>query len=72
MMIWINGEIIELYVEAKSFLMNQVRIIAGTLVDIGLQKKSNEDILLALKNKDKKFSGPTAPSLALILQEVMY
>ena len=67
-----NGEIIELYVEAKSFLMNQVRIIAGTLVDIGLQKKSNEDILLALKNKDKKFSGPTAPSLALILQEVMY
>ena len=67
-----NGELIEINVEAKSFLMNQVRIIAGTLVDIGLQKKTGEDILLALENKDKKFSGPTAPSLALILQKVIY
>ena len=52
--------------------MNQVRIIAGTLVDIGLLKKTEEDILTALKTKDKKFSGPTAPASALVLQEVIY
>ena len=67
-----NGELINLYVEAKSFLMNQVRIIAGTLVDIGLNKKTDDDILLALKKKDKQFSGPTAPSFALVLQKVIY
>ena len=67
-----DGELIEIYVEAKSFLMNQVRIIAGTLVDIGLLKKTEEDILTALKTKDKKFSGPTAPASALVLQEVIY
>ena len=67
-----DGELIEIYVEAKSFLMNHVRIIAGTLVDIGLLKKTEEDILTALKTKDKKFSGPTAPASALVLQEVIY
>ena len=67
-----NGELIEIYVEAKSFLMNQVRIIAGTLVDVGLLKKTDKDILAALDKKDKKFSGPTAPSSALILQKVIY
>ena len=67
-----EGELIEIYVEAKSFLMNQVRIIAGTLVDIGLLKKTNKDIQSALDNKDRKFSGPTAPSFALILQKIIY
>ena len=67
-----EGELIEIYVEAKSFLMNQVRIIAGTLVDIGLLKKTNKDIQSALDNKDRKFSGPTAPSCALILQKIIY
>ena len=67
-----EGDIIEIYVEAKSFLMNQVRIIAGTLVDIGLLKKTNKDIQSALDNKDRKFSGPTAPSCALILQKIIY
>ena len=67
-----EGELIEIYVEAKSFLMNQVRIIAGTLVDIGLLKKTNKDIQSALDKKDRKFSGPTAPSCALILQKIMY
>ena len=67
-----EGDIIEIYVEAKSFLMNQVRIIAGTLVDIGLLKKTNKDIQSALDNKDRKFSGPTAPSFALILQKIIY
>ena len=67
-----DGELIEICVEAKSFLMNQVRIIAGTLVDVGLLKKTDKDILSALSRKDKKFSGPTAPSSALVLQKVIY
>ena len=67
-----NGELIEIYVEAKSFLMNQVRIIAGTLVDIGLLKKTEEDILTALKTKDKIFWSYCACINFLVLQEVIY
>jgi tRNA pseudouridine38-40 synthase len=67
-----NNELVEIYVEAKSFLMNQVRIIAGTLVDVGLLKKTGEDVLRALEYQNKNYSGPTAPPNALILEKVNY
>lgn len=67
-----KDELIEIYVEAKSFLMNQVRIIAGTLVEVGLNKKTNIDIELALKTHQRKYAGTTAPPNALILEKVIY
>jgi len=67
-----NNELIEVYVEAKSFLMNQVRIIAGTLVEIGLNKKTEKDILMALKTCTRSYAGATAPPHALILEKVIY
>jgi tRNA pseudouridine38-40 synthase len=67
-----NDELIEIYVEAKSFLMNQVRIIAGTLVEIGLNKKTDKDIELAFKTRQRKYAGATAPPNALILEKVIY
>jgi len=67
-----NNELIEVYVEAKSFLMNQVRIIAGTLVEIGLNKKTEKDILMALKTCTRSYAGATAPPHALVLEKVIY
>ena len=67
-----NKDFIIIKVKAKSFLMNQVRIITGTLVDIGLNKKTENDISLALKNLDKKHVGPTAPPHGLILEKINY
>ena len=67
-----NNELIEIYVVAKSFLMNQVRIIAGTLVEIGLNKKTEKDILLALKTYTRSHAGVTAPPNALVLEKVDY
>ena len=67
-----NNELIDIYVEAKSFLMNQVRIIAGTLVEIGLNKKTEKDILLALKTYTRSHAGATAPPNALVLEKVVY
>ena len=67
-----NEELIEITIKAKSFLMNQVRIITGTLIEIGLKRKTDRDILLALKDFDKKHTGPTAPPRGLILTEVTY
>jgi tRNA pseudouridine38-40 synthase len=67
-----NNELIEVYVEAKSFLMNQVRIIAGTLVEIGLNKKTEKDILMGLKTCTRSYAGATAPPHALVLEKVIY
>ena len=67
-----NNELIDIYVEAKSFLMNQVRIIVGTLVEIGLNKKTEKDILLALKTYTRSHAGATAPPNALVLEKVVY
>ncbi len=65
-----EGQIIFI-ISAKSFLHSQVRIMVGTLVDIGLEKisKSISEIIL-LKKRD--FAGMTAPAYGLYLTKVDY
>ncbi len=67
-----NKDFIFIKVTAKSFLMNQVRIITGTLVEVGLNRKTEEDIKLALKKYNKKHVGPTAPAHGLVLEKISY
>jgi len=66
----VNDEI-NFIISAKSFLHSQVRIMVGTLVDIGLEKisKSISEIIL-LKKRD--FAGMTAPAYGLYLTKVDY
>ena len=66
-----NG-LIEVYVEGNGFLYNMVRIIIGSLIDVGLRKKSPEDIKIMLDAKDRKKSSDTAPSKGLYLYKVKY
>ena len=56
---------------AKSFLHSQVRIMVGTLVDIGkgLIKNSVIDII---KEKNRSKAGPTAPPHGLYLKKILY
>jgi tRNA pseudouridine38-40 synthase len=49
-----------------------VRIIVGTLIEIGLGKKSPESLELALKSKDRSLTGPTAAPRGLCLKSVTY
>ena len=58
-------------ISAKSFLHSQVRIMVGTLVDIGLGKisKSISEIILL---KKRKYAGVTAPAHGLYLTKVEY
>ncbi|SVC42033.1 uncharacterized protein METZ01_LOCUS294887, partial [marine metagenome] len=58
-------------ISAKSFLHSQVRIIVGTLVEIGKGKitKSIKDIIL---QKNRSEAGITAPACGLYLTEVKY
>ncbi|SKA99124.1 tRNA pseudouridine38-40 synthase [Caloramator quimbayensis] len=59
-------------IEADGFLYNMVRIIAGTLIDVGLGKIKAEDINDIIDSKDRKRAGKTAPASGLCLEKVYY
>lgn len=65
-----NRIIIEL--TGNGFLYNMVRIIAGTLLDVGLGKIKPKDILDIIKSKDRTKAGKTLPPQGLYLVEVKY
>ncbi|MDR1597779.1 MAG: tRNA pseudouridine(38-40) synthase TruA [Holosporales bacterium] len=70
--IYQRQECIEIHAKAKSFLHNQVRIMVGTLIWVGLGKYSASIITELLKNGGRVKSGPTAPPHGLYLSAVNY
>ena len=56
----------------NGFLYNMVRIIAGTLVDVGLGKINPEDIIKIIKSKKRENAGKTLPPQGLYLVKVEY
>lgn len=64
--------LIELEIEANGFLYNMVRIIVGTLIQVGTGKITPQDIQRILEEKDRKMAGQTAPAKGLFLKEVKY
>ena len=67
-----NGEEIDIEVGARSFLHNQVRILAGTLQLVGRGQWRTADVEAALAACDRTRAGPTAPPVGLCLIEVVY
>lgn len=59
-------------IEGNGFLYNMVRIIVGTLIEIGAGKKEPEDMKKIILSKDRNFAGPTAPPQGLFLDKVFY
>ncbi len=56
----------------NGFLYNMVRIIAGTLLDVGLGKINPEDIPNIIEAKDRTKAGKTLPPHGLMLLKVDY
>ena len=56
----------------NGFLYNMVRIIAGTLLEVGLGKIDPEDITKIIESKDRKRAGKTLPPYGLCLVKVEY
>ncbi len=59
-------------ISGNGFLYNMVRIIVGTLIDIGDNKISPEDIKIILDAKDRTKAGKTVAPEGLYLKEVRY
>lgn len=66
-----NDEVI-ISVTGNGFLYNQVRIIAGTLMWVGLGVRKPEDVKSMLEAKDREVSGPTAPAHGLWLKSFKF
>jgi tRNA pseudouridine38-40 synthase len=66
------GEEIRISTHARSFLHHQVRIIVGTLIQVGKGKWTVVDVKKALDAKDRAQAGPTAPPDGLYLIQVDY
>lgn len=63
---------IDIYVTGNGFLYNMVRIIAGTLIDVGQGRISAEDIPDIIDGKNRQLAGQTAPAKGLTLVGYMY
>lgn len=65
-------QLIKIKITGKSFLYNQVRIIAGTLVEVGRGRIDSKKIKSILQAKSRDRAGQTAPAYGLYLTEVKY
>lgn len=62
-----DGSIITIRVTGRGFLYNMVRIMAGTLMEVGRGRIIPGDIERILEAKDRNAAGPTAPACGLTL-----
>lgn len=63
---------LEFWISANHFVYNMVRIIVGTLIEIGLGKRPISDLGLALSERQRRYTGPTSPPWGLCLESVEY
>tara|TARA_Y100000813_G_scaffold106967_1_gene76499 strand:- start:4785 stop:5531 length:747 start_codon:yes stop_codon:yes gene_type:complete len=67
-----NDDTIVFTIEADRFLRNMVRAIVGTLLDVGINKKTVNDFVEIIKSKDRSKAGISVPAHALYLTKVCY
>lgn len=67
-----DGDTVLFTVEADGFLYNMVRIMVGTLLDMGASRLPADAIPKALASGDRSLAGATAPAKGLRLEKVFY
>ena len=67
-----EGERIIIELTGNGFLYNMVRIISGTLLDVGMGKIAPDEIEDIIESKDRQKAGKTLPAHGLYLVEVLY
>jgi len=66
------GDEIRFRVVGDGFLRGMVRALVGTLVEVGLGRRSPEGFALLLAGGARATAGPTAPAHGLVLERVLY
>ncbi|MCE9619441.1 MAG: tRNA pseudouridine(38-40) synthase TruA [Planctomycetes bacterium] len=68
----LNEDRIVIDISGSGFLYNMVRIIAGTITEIGRGRMTLDSIRAALESGDRQLAGPTLPPEGLRLQWIRY
>jgi tRNA pseudouridine38-40 synthase len=64
--------VLEVHVDGEAFLMHMVRIMVGTLVDVGIGRTREEDVPALFTDPARENAGPTAPAHGLTLVQVLW
>lgn len=67
-----EGDLVKIELTGSGFLYNMVRIISGTLLDVGQGKIEPEMVKQILEKKDRSLAGKTLPANGLCLMRVDY
>ena len=67
-----RDDVISIRITGNGFLYNMVRIIAGTLIQVGKGKFNPENVKEMLDAKDRTQAGQTAPPQGLTLMRIEY
>ena len=67
-----DAQRVRIEISSKGFLYNMVRIIAGTLVDVGLGRMPASQVLKALQTGNRRDAGPTLSAVGLCLDWIKY
>ena len=67
-----DGRLLRFEISGTGFLRHMVRIMVGTLVDIGRGQMNVEEMAAILASRDRRRAGQTAPAQGLMLWKVTY
>ncbi len=67
-----EGNLLKIIIEGNGFLYNMVRIIAGVLIEAGMNKIDSKDVKTMLQAQNRKQASKTMPPEGLFLMKINY
>ena len=67
-----EGDLLRFFFSGNGFLFHMVRILTGTLLEVGTGRMRAETVNEILASEKRELAGPLAPALGLTLMEVRY
>jgi tRNA pseudouridine38-40 synthase len=66
------GEVLELWIEADTFLRHMNRVLVGTMLEVAVGRRELAQFAELLEGRSRSHAGPTAPAHGLALASVAY
>jgi tRNA pseudouridine38-40 synthase len=67
-----RSHVLEFWIEADTFMRHMVRVIVGTMLEVGSGRRTVDDFAVLLAGAPRSKAGPTADAHGLYLAEVRY
>ena len=67
-----DGDILSFTIEADAFMRHMVRVLVGTMLEVGEDRRSPESFTALLEGAHRREAGETAPPHGLYLESVRY